>query len=116
MDQEIISRYLGQPSELPPAVRARIEAAFGGEPVQLYGLVDLDHRLQLKESWLALGPRHVALARSDAEGAWDVHAVERRRIRAVQDAPGLSANTLSLLGAPNDPPLAVVRYTQRQRG
>jgi len=86
MDQEIISRYLGQPSELPPAVRARIEAAFGGEPVQLYGLVDLDHRLQLKESWLALGPRHVALARSDAEGAWDVHAVERRRIRAVQDA------------------------------
>ncbi len=116
MDQQIISRYLGQPSALPAAVRARIEDAFGGEQVQLYGLADLDHALQLKESWLALGPRHVALARPDAEGAWDVHAVERRRIRAVQDAPGLSANTLSLLGAPNDQPLAVVRYTQRQRG
>lgn len=116
MDQQIISRYLGQPSELPPAVRARIEHAFGGEPVQLYGLADLDHKLQLKESWLALGPKHVALAREDAKGEWDVHAVERRRIHAVQDAPGLSANTLSLLGAPNDPPLAVVRYTQRQRG
>ncbi len=116
MDKQIISRYLGQPSELPAAVRSRIEESFGGEPVQLYGLADLDHTLQLKESWLALGPRHVALARPDARGTWDVQAVERRRIRAVQDAPGLSANTLSLLGAPNDPPLAVVRYTQRQRG
>lgn len=116
MDQQIISRYLGQPSQLPPAVRARIEDAFGGEPIQLYGLADLDHALQLKESWLALGPRHVALARPDAEGSWYVRAVERSHIRAIQDAPGLSANTLSLLGAPNDPPLAVVRYTQRQRG
>jgi len=116
MDQQIIAKYLGQPERLPPAVRARIEDAFGGQPVQLYGLADLDHALHLKESWLALGPRHVALARADAQGAWDVHAVERHRIKAVQDAPGLSANTLSLLGAPNDPPLAVVRYTQRQRG
>ncbi len=116
MDQQIIHRYLNQPSQLPAAVRARIEHAFGGQPVQLYGLADLDHKLQLKESWLALGPRHVALARPDAAGAWDVHAVERNRILAIQDAPGLSANTLSLLGAPNDPPLAVVRYTHRQRG
>ncbi|MGH7711619.1 MAG: ABC transporter ATP-binding protein [Gemmatimonadaceae bacterium] len=116
MDQQIIDRYLGQPSRLPAAVRASIEHAFGGQPVQLYGFADLDHQLHLKESWLALGPRHVALARSDPSGTWDVHAVERNRIRAVQDAPGLSANTLSLLGAPNDPPLAVVRYTQRQRG
>ncbi|MEW5915027.1 MAG: ABC transporter ATP-binding protein [Gemmatimonadota bacterium] len=116
MDQQIIHRYLKQPVQLPPALRSRIEYAFGGQPVQLYGLADLDHKLQLKESWLALGPRHVALARSDAEGAWDVHAVERQRIQAVHDTPGLSANTLSLLGAPNDPPLAVVRYTHRQRG
>jgi len=116
MDQQIISRYLGQPAELPAAVRSRIEESFGGEPVQLYGLADLDHSLQLKESWLALGPRHVALARPDAKGSWIVRAVERSDIRAVQDAPGLSANTLSLLGAPNEPPLAVVRYTQRQRG
>ncbi len=77
MDQQIISRYLGQPSELPAAVRSRIEESFGGEPVQLYGLADLDHSLQLKESWLALGPRHVALARPDAKGSWNVRAVER---------------------------------------
>src|SRR6185436_6862392 len=34
---------------------------------------------------------------------------------AVRESPGLSANTLSVLGAPGDPPLIVVRYTQRQR-
>lgn len=48
MDEEIISRYLGQPAALPPGLRSRIEAAFGGEPVQLYGLAYLDPKLQLK--------------------------------------------------------------------
>src|SRR5439155_3266292 len=31
-------------------------------------------------------------------------------------SPGLSANTLLVLGEPNEDPLALVRYTQRQRG
>ena len=43
-------------------------------------------------------------------------SIERARIHAVRESPGLSANTLMLIGAPDDPPLAVVRYTQRQRG
>jgi ATP-binding cassette subfamily B protein len=115
-DQEIISRYIGQPARLPAELRARIEREWGNQPVQLYALADLDPGLRLHESWVALGPRHVALARPAADGAWQVHSVERTRIRAVQEAPGLSANTLLLLSAPNDPPLAVVRYTQRQRG
>jgi ATP-binding cassette subfamily B protein len=115
-DQEIISRYIGQPARLPAELRARIEREWGNQPVQLYALADLDHGLKLHESWLALGPRHVALARPAADGAWHVHSVERARIRAVQEAPGLSANTLLLLSVPDDPPLAVVRYTQRQRG
>jgi ATP-binding cassette subfamily B protein len=115
-DQEIISRYIGQPARLPAELRARIEREWGNQPVQLYALADLDHGLRLHESWLALGPRHVALARPVSEGTWTVHSVERSRIHAVQEAPGLSANTLLLLGMPDDPPLAVVRYTQRQRG
>ncbi len=115
-DQEIISRYIGQPARLPAELRARIEREWGNQPVQLYALADLDHGLRLHESWLALGPRHVALARPVTEGTWTVHSVERSRIHAVQEAPGLSANTLLLLGMPDDPPLAVVRYTQRQRG
>lgn len=116
MDQEIIARYIGQPSRLPADLRARIEGAWGNQPVQLYALADLDHTLTLTESWLALGPRHVAVARPAANGEWDVQSIDRTRVREVRDSPGLSANTLVLLGAPNDPPLAAVRYTQRQRG
>ncbi|HEX6316261.1 MAG TPA: ABC transporter ATP-binding protein [Gemmatimonadaceae bacterium] len=118
INREIIGRYIGQPGQLPPALRARIERDWGNEPVQLYALADLDAGLRLTESWVALGPSRVALARAmpDANGAWDVRTIERAHIRAVQESPGLSANTLVLAGAPDDPPLAVARYTQRQRG
>ena len=115
-DQAIIERYIGQPARLPGDLRARIERAWGGEPVQLYALADLDHELKLAEAWLALGPRHVALACREHGNAWTITSVERDRIHKVQELPGLSANALHLLGAPDDPPLAVVRYTQRQRG
>lgn len=111
-NRDIISRYTGQPERLPAQLRARIEAAFGGEPVQLYALADLNHRLELTEEWMALGPRHVALARRDEA----LKLVDRSKIRAVRESPGLSASTLTLLGAPGDPPLAVVRFTHRQRG
>jgi len=121
INREIIGRYIGQPGQLPPALRARIERDWGDEPVQLYALADLDAGLRLGESWVALGPRRVAVARAlpDANGSdrgWDIHSIDRERIQAVQESPGLSANTLMLLGAPDDPPLAVARYTQRQRG
>src|SRR5215212_6586922 len=118
MNQEIIERYIGQPSQLPAELRARIEREWGGQPVQLYALADLDRALRLTESWLALGPTHVALARprEGVPGEWDVCSIERARIHAVRESPGLSANTLMLLGPPDDPPLAAVRYTQRQRG
>ena len=123
INREIIGRYIGQPGQLPPALRARIERDWGDEPVQLYALADLDSGLRLGESWVALGPRRIAVARPLAHGdgagndrAWDVRSIERDRIQAVQESPGLSANALLLLGAPDDPPLAVARYTQRQRG
>jgi len=112
MNREIITRYLGQPAQLPPDLRAHIEREWGGQPVQLYALADLGPALTLTESWLALGPTHVALARPGEK----VCSIERSRIQAVRESPGLSANTLVLLGRPDDPPLAVVRYTQRQRG
>ncbi|MGQ0713671.1 MAG: ABC transporter ATP-binding protein [Gemmatimonadaceae bacterium] len=115
-DHEIIKRYIGQPARLPAELRARIEREWGNQPIQLYAMADLDHTLTLSESWLALGPDKVAVARPADGGTWNVQSVDRRRIRAVQEAPGLSANTLLLLPEPNDPPLAVVRYTQRQRG
>ena len=116
MDQEIISRYIGQPARLPAELRARIERDWDNQPVQLYALSDLDHALKLRESWLVLGPEHLAVARPTADGGWDVLSIERDRVLALHEAPGLSANTLVILGAPGDPPLAVLRYTQRQRG
>jgi ATP-binding cassette subfamily B protein len=45
-----------------------------------------------------------------------VRSVDRARIQGVEESQGLSANALTLLGAPGEPPLAMVRYTHRQRG
>ena len=116
MNQDIITRYLGQPATMPGALRAQLEREWDGDPVQLYAFGDLDGRLRLSSQWLALGPRQVAVARPGDDGAWEVTTIARSRIQAVKDSPGLSANTLLLLGAPGEAPLALVRYTQRQRG
>ena len=116
MEREIITRYIGQPARLPSELRARVERAWGGQPVQLYALADLDDTLTLAVSWLLLGAEHVAVARASVSGDWDIEVAERSRIRAVQESPGLSANALILVDAPDEPPIAVVRYTQRQRG
>ena len=114
LDDHIIARYTGQPVRLPADLRRQIEAAWHGAPVQLYALADLDHSLRLTETWIALGPQHVATARRAGE-TWEVQSIERSRIEAVREAPGLSANTLTLLGAPGEPALALWRYTHRQR-
>src|SRR5204863_673915 len=114
LDDYIIARYTAQPTRLPAELRREIERAWEGTPVQLYALADLDQSLRLTETWLALGPRHVAIARRDSEG-WDVRSIERLRIEAVREAPGLSANTLTILGKPGEPALALLRYTHRQR-
>ncbi len=114
LDDHIIERYTAQPTRLPPELRREIERAWQGAPIQLYALADLDQSLVLAETWFALGPRHVAVAKRDSEG-WDVRSIERASIEAVREAPGLSANTLTILGAPGEPALALLRYTHRQR-
>jgi len=114
LDDHIIARYTAQPSRLPPELRRQIEHAWDGAPVQLYALADLDQGLRLAESWLALGPRQLAVARRSGDG-WEVRTIERSRVEAVREAPGLSANTLTILGEPGEPALALLRYTHRQR-
>jgi len=115
MNREIISRYIGQPACLPNDLRAALARAWNDEPVQLYALADLDHTLTLRHHWLALGASHVAIARSASDGTWEIESVERSRVRSLRDVPGLSANTLLILGDDGAAPLLVVRYTQRQR-
>jgi len=114
LDDHIIARYTAQPTRLPPELGREIEHAWNGAPVQLYALADLDQGMRLAETWLALGPRHIAVAKRDTEG-WEIRSVERARVEAVREAPGLSANTLTILGAPGEPALALLRYTHRQR-
>jgi len=115
MNREIISRYIGQPASLPNDLRAAVARVWNGEPVLLYALADLDHTLKLEQQWLALGASHVAIARSASDGAWKIETIERSRVRSLRDVPGLSANTLLILGDDGAAPLLVVRYTQRQR-
>ena len=113
-DREIIDRYTEQPSRLPAELRADIERSTAGRPVQLYALVDLDPSLNLTESWLALGPEQLVIARKRGDG-WSLDVIDRARIGAVRETAGLSCHLFTVLGAPGEPPLAEVRYTHRQR-
>ena len=115
-DLEIIARYTDQPEQLPRDLRQRIEQQWGGHPVQLYAMADLDASMRFARTWLALGPRHVAIARQ-AEGAGrsEIRVFERSAITGVREAPGLSCTVLSILAAEDQPALATLRFTHRQR-
>ena len=154
MDREIVARYTNQPARMPAGARTAIEAVWNDGPVQLYALADLDAKLRLSETWVALGPEHLAVARRRAiggrngndgngedggtggartrhalnrgaaghdrrdgntSGEWEIHSVPRSSVRAVSRSPGLSGTVLSFLAEPDEPPLATVRYTHRQR-
>ena len=109
-DQQIIERYLGQPSRLPDGVRAVGERALG-EPLRLYAMVDLDAAMSLTQRWVMLSDHRVALA----EPTHEVRVFERAEIRALGEEPGLSATRILVLGAEGDAPLAELHYTHRQR-
>src|SRR5688500_899940 len=115
LDQQIVSRYTGQPSRLPGELRRRIETAWGG-PALLTALAYLGPDLALTEIWCAIGATRVAMARRDPVGGdWDIDDFPRRRITAVRESPGLSATTVTLAAAPDEPPMAVLRYSNQQR-
>ena len=115
IDREIIERYTDQPVRLPAELRQRIEALWGDRPVELYALADLDAGFRFAETWVTIGPQHVALSSRSDDGDWDVRSFERGRVEAVRETPGLSGSTLSFLAAPGEPALALVRFTHRQR-
>ena len=109
LDQQIVERYLSQPSRLPAEVRRRAQSVLGG-PVRLYALVDLDDELRLTEQWLVLGDENVVSLSPHGR----IHRFERGTVRAIRDEPGLSATFLHILGEPGEPPLAELRDTHRQ--
>ena len=109
-DRAIIERYLGQPARLPSDVARVAREALRGD-VRLYALLDLDGEMTLVERWLVLGDERVAVI----DGAGVRLAFDRGDVREVRDEPGLSSTRLHLRGAPGAPPLAELRYTNRQR-
>jgi ATP-binding cassette subfamily B protein len=115
-NEAIIARYTDQPTRMPLELRREIEMRWDGAPVQLYALADLDQVRQFGggATWVALGPTHLATARR-VETGWHIETVWRSQVRAVREASGLSATSLTILGRPGDPALLVARYTHRQR-
>ncbi|MBN1517205.1 ABC transporter ATP-binding protein [Candidatus Sumerlaeota bacterium] len=113
-NREIIKRYTNQPDKLPDDLRMRIEQDWAGESVQLYAMADLNGSMQLEQRWIAIGPSRAAVAKN-GKGAPEVHSFDRAKIQAVKETPGLSSTVLHIQGDPNEPPLAVLRYTHRQR-
>jgi ATP-binding cassette subfamily B protein len=114
-DQQILTRYTDQPTRLPDDLRPQLEAALDG-PVRLYALADLDAELRLIQTWIALGDTRVAVAGQEGSRAGgQIRAFPRAEITAVHEAAGLSGGVLTIEGEPGEPPLAVIRYTQRQR-
>ncbi len=101
---------------MPPEVRRRIEDAWGGGPVQLYALADLDHTLNLSQDWVALGPEHFAIHRlSNNPGSEPRLTIVRlANVREVKEVPGLTCTKVILSGQPGEPALAEFRYSQRQ--
>ena len=85
LDQQIIARYAGQPTRLPPELRRRIESDWDGAPVLLYAFADLGPALELAEAWVALGPDQVAFARAyEDRSDFEVTSFPRRRLRRIQ--------------------------------
>ncbi len=112
-DDAIIDRYTGQPSRLPRELRDRIERRWG-EPVLLYALADLDAGMRLSRNWVVLGPAELAVV-SETESGLEWSMFARTKIHGVESRPGLSCHVLTLLGPPDEPPLSVLRFTNRQR-
>ena len=96
----------------------------------LYGLIDLDSAFRLSQTWLVLGRDALVLATrgraahdrdtgavpdEGGEIGWELSTIPRNRVTGIHEAPGLSGTTLTILGRADEPALAVLRYTQRQR-
>lgn len=114
-NRTLLREMVGQPDRLPAALHRQFEERWSGRPVQLYAMTDLDPSLRQTEVWLCLGAERLGIARARPDGGYDLRDFERREVTRVREEPGLSSTTLTLMGAPGEPALAVLRYSYRQR-
>ncbi len=114
-DRAIIKRYTNQPDGIPRSLRDEIERRWQGRPIQLYALADLNASMNLCETWIALGPQEIAIARTREGQELEITSFRRSQIRDVRLTPALSCNTFTVLGEPDLPAMMRVRFTHRQR-
>ncbi|MFP4382039.1 MAG: ABC transporter ATP-binding protein [Candidatus Sumerlaeia bacterium] len=112
---EIIRRYTTQADRMPDELRRQIEADWQGDAIQLYAVADLDASMRFDENWLAVGESRFAVAHRENGSGWRVQSFERNRVKALRENLGLSCTVLHVLGDDDEAPLAVLRYTNRQR-
>lgn len=115
-DVEIIQRYTNQPAAMPDTIKSHIENLWNGDPIQLYALADLSSTLSLTNRWVALGADELVIYQGDNENsAAKPTRVIVSDIKMIEEKPGLSCTILNILGEPDEPALAVIRYSHRQR-
>ena len=113
---EMITRYTDQPVRMPNDVRKQIETLWKGEKIQLYAMADLDDSMKFVCKWIALGSSKIAIIEpSNNCGDVNINIFQRSQVKAIWETPGLSCTILTLLADNNQPALATLRYTNRQR-
>ena len=72
--------------------------------------------MRLATCWVCLGPDRIALAdAAPGDSEYRIRHIERSAISAVRERHGLSCNIITLLGRPDAPALAEIRFSHRQR-
>ena len=108
-----LQRYTGQAASLPESVRQVVAELSGGEAIILYGLADLDGNLQHVERWVALTHGWCIVA-ALADGSTPT-SFPRGAVHSATLSVGLSCNQLALRAKGDGSPLAMLRFSHRQR-
>jgi ATP-binding cassette subfamily B protein len=94
-DRQLIEQFTDQPSELPPTVRAVVEARLGAGSIRGYAMADLDDHFAFAESWLVLGDNEIYRAQR-VNGGFVYAWIRRDAIKRVEIEQGLSCHVLRI--------------------
>jgi len=114
-DVDIVKRYTDQPSALPNNIRQHIENQTAGEAVQLYAYADLDNHMMLTQQWIALTTAYLIIVDVVDQSPGKTTLICRQSIHSILEKPGLSCTVAVVQGKGKNSPLALIRYTHRQR-
>lgn len=114
--QQLIKRYINQPERLPDEIMHSIRSGIKDFQLQLYAIVDLNQSFKLVTNWLVLGHNHLVIVKEGQHpNDRSFQFIERKNIKEVKSHQASSCTRLTIIGQQNELPLAVVRYTHRQK-